>query len=76
MLPSRREVEVVLRQCGLSHRQAKRFISAGWPVLVGETEAEAEELREKIEALEHLLKGSVSPDNSHVPDVSRRTPGA
>jgi hypothetical protein len=76
MLPSRREVEAALRQVGLSHRQAKKLISAGWPALVGEAEAEAEELRERIEALESLLKRSVFPDNSHVPDVSRRTPGA
>ncbi len=69
--PSRRDVEAALREAGLSHRQARKFVAAGWPSLVGEAQAEAEEIRERIETLENLLKGRVSLDNTHVPDVSR-----
>jgi hypothetical protein len=43
--PTRRDVERALRECGLSHRQARKFVSAGWPLVVGEQQAELDELK-------------------------------
>lgn len=54
-LPDRRAVEAALREAGLSHRQARKFVSAGWRALVDATEAEAIELRQRIADLEAAL---------------------
>jgi hypothetical protein len=48
-LPTRRDVERALREAGLSNRQARKFVSAGWPALVGEAQAELDDLRALIE---------------------------
>jgi hypothetical protein len=55
-LPSRRDVERALRDCGLSVRQSKRFIAVGWSALVGEEQAEQEELIERLEGLANSLR--------------------
>jgi len=49
--PSRRDVERALRSAGLSHRQARKLLAAGWRDVVGEAQAEAEELRAELEEL-------------------------
>jgi hypothetical protein len=56
-LPPRREVERALRAAGLSRRQAKRFISVGWPALVGEAQAEMDELRAQLDDLRSSMPG-------------------
>jgi hypothetical protein len=55
-LPSRREIEIALRAAGLSHRQARKFISAGWPALVSARQAELDELRAQLEDLRSSIK--------------------
>ena len=54
-LPERRKVKRVLRDLGMSSRQVDAFLRGGWAALVGETQAEADELREKLAALNCLL---------------------
>lgn len=56
--PSRPEIEKVLREAGLSVRQAKRLLSEGWRGVVGEREAEAAELRDRMVELESLLRSA------------------
>ncbi len=56
--PTRRDVERALRECGLSHRQARKFISAGWSALVGEQQAELDELRELVAQRSDTLERS------------------
>lgn len=48
-LPPRRDVEHALRAAGLSNRQARKFVSAGWRALVSETEAELEDVKALLE---------------------------
>lgn len=55
-LPSRRDVEAALRALGLSHRQARKFVAAGWPALVGETQAELDEMRALLEEVTGTLR--------------------
>ena len=50
-MPSRRDVKRVLRDLGLSHRQIDALLRDGWKSLVGESQAEAEELRDQLAAL-------------------------
>ena len=54
-LPERRRVKDALRSAGLSNRQADALLRRGWAALVGESVAEAEELREKLAALQSVL---------------------
>jgi hypothetical protein len=54
-LPDRRTIERALRAAGLSSRQAKRFVSAGWPALVGEAQAEVDELTAELAELREAL---------------------
>lgn len=54
-LPDRRTIEAALRAAGLSGRQAKRFISVGWPTLVGEAQAELDELKAELQDLQERL---------------------
>ncbi len=51
MLPDRKVVKGALRQAGLSSRQVDALLRHGWRALVGETQAEAVELREQLDAL-------------------------
>ena len=58
ILPERRDVKRVLRDAGLSARQVQAFLRGGWPALVGVAQAEADELRETVERLELVAKGT------------------
>jgi hypothetical protein len=55
--PSRKDVKDALRAAGLSNRQIKALLSRGWRGLVSESQAEAEELRDQLEALRSSLGG-------------------
>jgi hypothetical protein len=53
--PDRPTIEKALRAAGLSSRQAKKLLSGGWRLIVGE-EAEAEaELLDRLEAMKTQL---------------------
>ena len=54
-LPERRAVKDALRAAGLSVRQVDALLRQGWRGLVGETEAETAELREKLSELRAAL---------------------
>jgi len=47
-LPKRKEVKQKLRELGLSNRQIDAVLRGGWAALVGASEAEADELRDKL----------------------------
>lgn len=64
-LPSRRDIEAKLREAGLSHRQARRFLNSGWRALVDETSAEAAELRDRLADLELRLSADARKMDSH-----------
>ena len=57
-LPDRRAIKAALRDAGLSNRQVKALLGSGWRGLVSETEAETQELRERIEELDGILRGN------------------
>ncbi len=59
-IPSRRDVEKALRTVGLSHRQSRKMLSASWKLVVGEAQAEAEELRQELEDLKNLFCSSTA----------------
>ncbi len=50
-LPDRKAVKDALRAVGLSNRQARALLAMGWAGLVGERDAELEELKDTLEAL-------------------------
>jgi hypothetical protein len=54
-VPERKAVKVALREAGLSARQADSLLRGGWSALVGATKAEAEELREALDAMQRRL---------------------
>lgn len=54
-LPDRRSIERALKAAGLSGRQAKRFVSAGWASLVHEAQAEIDELAAELAELRESL---------------------
>lgn len=47
-LPQRADVRKALRAAGLSDRQAKALLREGWQGIVGASEAEVQELRDRI----------------------------
>lgn len=47
-VPERRAVKQALRELGLSDRQVRALLSGGWKSLVGERDAEVEELKEAL----------------------------
>lgn len=53
--PTRKDIEAALRAAGLSHRQARKMLALSWPAVVGEAQAEADELRDRLEALSASL---------------------
>jgi len=55
-IPERKRVKDALRSAGLSNRQADALLRRGWAALVGESQAEAQELREKLAALQSALQ--------------------
>ena len=50
-VPERRNVKRALRDLGMSNRQIAGLLRGGWKALVGEVQAENEELREKVNEL-------------------------
>jgi hypothetical protein len=67
----RRKVKDALRAAGLSSRQAQAILRGGWSALVGEADAERDELREviadltsKVECLATLGDTPSRPDLS------------
>lgn len=56
--PTRRDLEKALRDAGLSHRQARKFVSAGWPAIVGDEQAELDEMRDLLGRLSRQWKRS------------------
>lgn len=50
-VPERRAVKTALRQAGLSSRQVDALLRHGWAGVIGATQAEADELREQLDAL-------------------------
>lgn len=50
----KRELEVALRDVGLSHRDAKSLISGGWPALVRDDQAD---LAKALQELSNTIKG-------------------
>jgi hypothetical protein len=55
-MPDRPEIERLLRQAGLSHRQARKLLSVGWRGVVGEQQAEHDELKQKLAELEARMR--------------------
>ena len=53
---SRPEIERLLRAAGLSHRQARKLMAVGWAGVVGEQQAEQDELRQRLAELEERLR--------------------
>ena len=50
-VPERKAVKAALRAAGLSHRQVDSLLRDGWKSLVGEVQAEAQELKDKLAEL-------------------------
>ena len=50
-ITERKELKAALQEKGLSARQADALLRGGYKVLVGETEAENQELRERLAEL-------------------------
>jgi uncharacterized protein (DUF1697 family) len=55
-LPTRKAIKQALQTLGLSNRQCKALLASGWKGLVDEIEAEAAELRERLEELGGILR--------------------
>ncbi|MEQ8207301.1 MAG: hypothetical protein RIA65_14105 [Woeseia sp.] len=58
-IPERKQVKAALRDTGLSNRQVSALLRNGWKSLVGETEAENQELKEQL----NYLRESVTLKN-------------
>jgi hypothetical protein len=54
-IPERKAVKTALRDLGMTSRQVDALLRDGWKTLVGETEAENEELREQLAQLRQKL---------------------
>ena len=54
-IPPRKAVKTALRQTGMSARQVDALLRDGWKCLVGATEAENQELRERLAELRQKL---------------------
>ena len=54
-IAERKELKAALREKGLSVRQADALLRGGYKLLVGETEAENQELRERLAELTQKL---------------------
>ena len=51
MITERKVLKAALTQAGLSARQADALLRGGYKLLIGETEAENQELKERLEEL-------------------------
>jgi hypothetical protein len=54
-IPERKAVKAALRQTGMSARQVDALLRDGWKCLVGETQAENQELRERLAELRQKM---------------------
>lgn len=54
-IPERRDVKAALRDLGMSARQVDALLRDGWKTLIGETQAENQELRERLDELKKKL---------------------
>jgi hypothetical protein len=53
---SRKSLKEMLRAAGFSNRQTRALLERGWRGLVTETEAEAAELRDRLDELDGILR--------------------
>jgi hypothetical protein len=53
--PDRPTIERVLREAGLSSRQAKKLLSGGWKLLRGDNAEEEEAIADALDALRAVL---------------------
>jgi hypothetical protein len=56
--PPRKDVKAALRSIGLSNRQVRALLERGWRGLVDESQAEADDLRDELEALRSTFTGN------------------
>jgi hypothetical protein len=56
LLPERKDVKRVLRDLGLSARQVDALLRGGWAALVGASQAETAELRDRLAELQAALQ--------------------
>ena len=54
--PTKLEIERALKAAGLSCRAAKKLLSGGWRLVVGDEAAMQAELEEKLDQLSERLK--------------------
>lgn len=50
-IPERKAIKTALRELGLSVRQSDALLRGGYKLLVGETKAENQDLRDQLETL-------------------------
>jgi hypothetical protein len=55
-LPDRKAVTEALRATGMSRRQIDALYKGGWRTLVGEVQAESDELKETLERLQEAIQ--------------------
>lgn len=58
-LPDKRTIEKILRENGLSNRQAKKLVAGGYPLLVSEEQLLIDEVQELKELLSGLKRHNV-----------------
>jgi hypothetical protein len=56
--PDRKAAKAALRAAGFSNRQVKALLADGWRGLVDESQAEADDLRDELEALRSTFTGN------------------
>jgi hypothetical protein len=56
LMPERKRVKDALRALGLTNRQVDALLRDGWKALVGESKAEAAELRDRLAELQSALR--------------------
>ncbi len=70
MIP-RKSVKDALRAAGLSVREVQALLGGGWAALVGEAQAEADDLRDRLNTLQARFESLESDeDNPARPDLS------
>lgn len=62
--PDRKTVKAALRGAGLSSRQVDALLRGGWRALVGDVQAESDELRDRIGRLEQLVSLETFPSEA------------
>ena len=56
--PDRPTTEKLLRKAGFSSRQAKRLLSGGWKLVVGEEQAANDEMIELVDQIREKLQST------------------